>query len=682
MAIVYGTNNAETIDASDGVTGNADTIYGYGGADSIFGLGGNDFIIGGAGGDDIDGGSGFDAAFYTDSTVGVFVSLATGQGSGGTAEDDTLTSIENLYGSAYDDILAGNGASNALSGMQGADILKGGGGADSLSGGSGDDTLQGGAGADTMHGGDGTDTLNYATSPERVFVFLLTQQANSGDGVGDSFSGIENVTGSSHDDFIVGDNGVNVLTGGNGNDELIGRGGNDVLVGGDGNDYYVIDDSGDIIVEAVGQGTSDIVSTNVSYALAAGNEIENLHTNDGEATSAIDLTGNEFGQTIIGNDGQNVIDGRGGADWMTGRDGDDTYHADNAGDVTFEAAGAGIDQVLASVSYTLYWQTDIETLATVDQNATTAINLTGNSSGQQIIGNDGDNIINGGGGADQLAGRGGNDIYFVDSTTDTITESGGQGIDEVRTSTSYTLTAGADIEILRTTDDNGTLPLHLTGNSSGNQIIGNNGGNTINGGGGSDQLAGRGGNDTYIVNNANVTIVENGGQGIDTVQASVSYTLTEGADVEYVTTTDNFGFAAIDLTGNSSGNVVIGNLGNNVLNGGGGDDQLFGQAGQDQFLFNTALDAANNIDVIVDFWMPDDTIVLENAIFGAFAAGDLAAERFVVGTAAQDASDNIIYDINTGALFYDSDGTGAAAAIQFAEVSAGLALTHLDFLIV
>ena len=99
-----------------------------------------------------------------------------------------------------------------------------------------------------MHGGDGTDTLNYATSPERVFVFLLTQQANSGDAVGDSFSGIENVTGSSHDDFIVGDDGVNVLTGGSGNDELIGLGGADIMIGGNGNDYYVIDDHDDVIV--------------------------------------------------------------------------------------------------------------------------------------------------------------------------------------------------------------------------------------------------------------------------------------------------------------------------------------------------------------------------------------------------------------------------------------------------
>ena len=89
-----------------------------------------------------------------------------------------------------------------------------------------------------------------------------------------------------------------------------------------------------------------------------------------------------------------------------------------------------------------------------------------------------------------------------------------------------------------------------------------------------------------------------------------------------------------------------------------------------------------NVDVITDFSVADDTIRLDDAIFSAFANGPLAAERFVVGTAALDASDNIIYNSAIGVIYYDSDGNGAAAAIQFAQVSAGLALTHLDFIVV
>jgi Ca2+-binding RTX toxin-like protein len=137
---------------------------------------------------------------------------------------------------------------------------------------------------------------------------------------------------------------------------------------------------------------------------------------------------------------------------------------------------------------------------------------------------------------------------------------------------------------------------------------------------------------------------------------------------------------AIDLAGNASGNVVRGNNGNNVLNG--GDGELTGLGGADSFLFDTALSAATNVDVITDFSVANDTILLDDAIFSVFANGGLAAERFVVGAAAQDASDNIIYNSATGAVLYDSDGNGAAAAIQFTELDAGLALAHLDFLVV
>jgi serralysin len=139
---------------------------------------------------------------------------------------------------------------------------------------------------------------------------------------------------------------------------------------------------------------------------------------------------------------------------------------------------------------------------------------------------------------------------------------------------------------------------------------------------------------------------------------------------------------AMNLTGNSTGNLVIGNAGNNVLNGGAGDDELIGLGGQDSFRFDTALDAATNVDVLSDFNAADDTIVLENTIFGAFAAGPLADDRFVLGTVALDANDNILYDSATGALLYDPDGSGAAAAIQFAQLDPGAGLSHVDFVIV
>ena len=220
-----------------------------------------------------------------------------------------------------------------------------------------------------------------------------------------------------------------------------------------------------------------------------------------------------------------------------------------------------------------------------------------------------------------------------------------------------------------------------TGNGLVNTITGNMVDNRLDGAGGADIMAGQLGNDTYIVDNAGDRVTEFGGQGSDRVQTSVSYTLTAGADVEFLETTNAAGTAAINLTGNASGNVVIGNNGSNIINGGNGDDELTGRGGQDQFLFNTALDAAFNIDTITDYISGEDRIVLENAIFTAFAAGPVAANRFALN-AAQDGNDNIIYQSSTGALFYDPDGTGASAAIQFATVTAGLSLTNVDFFVV
>jgi Ca2+-binding RTX toxin-like protein len=120
MAHIVGTDTPNVIDdVYWGVTDDTDIIYGKGGNDEIYGLGGVDHITGGAGADHIDGGFDDDWAYYDDSNEGVRVSLIDGTGHGGTAEGDTLVSIEHLAGSQYDDILVGNGGENWLWGHDG-----------------------------------------------------------------------------------------------------------------------------------------------------------------------------------------------------------------------------------------------------------------------------------------------------------------------------------------------------------------------------------------------------------------------------------------------------------------------------------------------------------------------------------------------------------------------------------
>jgi serralysin len=567
MAYVSGTNISDTLDAADGVTWYSDTIYGFTGYDSIYGLFGDDHIVGGADADYLDGGDGSDTAYYFDSTVGVSVSLATGRGYYGTAEGDVLVNIENLAGSGFADTLEGNGAANTLYGGEGGDWLKGGGGADSLYGDSGNDALKGGGGSNLLVGGAGIDTVLYSDATAGVDVRLANHFTRfHGSYDGDQLYEIETVVGSAYGDTLYGDEAVNVIEGRCGNDTLAGWGGDDTLWGGDGFD---------------------------SLYGGYGNDF---------------LYGDAGNDTLDGQDGNDLLRGGGGADMLVGGSGIDTvdYTTSPTGVYVWlhtYAAGNGDAQG--------------DTFSGIE-------NITGSAYFDTLYADDNVNVLNGGGGNDVLFGYGGADT-----------------------------------------------------------LLGEDGDDTLYGGSGADTLIGRAGNDTYFVDNAGDVITEFGGQGADTVASSVSYILTSGADIERLATDAAFGTEAINLTGNASGNVVIGNDGNNIINGGDGRDELIGRGGQDSFLFNTALNAATNVDVITDFNVADDQIFLDDAIFSSsLGLGYISAGEFVIGTATQDANDRIIYNGNTGALSYDNDGVGGNAAVQFATLGTGLALTYLDFYVV
>ena len=103
----------------------------------------------------------------------------------------------------------------------------------------------------------------------------------------------------------------------------------------------------------------------------------------------------------------------------------------------------------------------------------------------------------------------------------------------------------------------------------------------------------------------------------------------------------------------------------------------------DRLFFNTAISPAINIDDLVDFSVPADTVRLENSVFTVLTAtGTLAAAAFHIGAAAHDADDRIIYDDKNGKLFYDADGKGGAHQVLFATLDPHLHLSHSDFLIV
>jgi trimeric autotransporter adhesin len=292
--------------------------------------------------------------------------------------------------------------------------------------------------------------------------------------------------------------------------------------------------------------------------------------------------------------------------------------------VTADSSGAGtaIGIVTSVVGGLLVGTAGNDTLTGTAGNDT----LLGGAGNDTLIGLAGDDVLNGGTGIDTMVGGIGNDTYFVDNALDVVTENVGEGTDTVFASVSYTLATGTalvpgpEVEILRA---NSATGITLTGNEFSHTIIGGAGNDTLNGGAGNDTLSGGAGNDilsggagndvlnggigadtmvggtgndTYIVDNALDVVTENVGEGIDTVFASVNYTLAAGTEVENLRANSA---AGLTLTGNEfshsivggAGNdTLIGGVGNDTLNGGAGADTMAGGAGNDTYFVDNALD--------------------------------------------------------------------------------------------
>ena len=399
-----------------------------------------------------------------------------------------------------------------------------------------------------------------------------------------TFAEAYDFVGTPDNDSFTGGHGDDTAQGLGGNDTLNGGAGNDRLEGGTGDDTYYVDNQGDVVIEAAGAG-NDIVYASASYTLTSGQEIERLSAENAAGTDPLDLRGNEFVQTITGNAGANTFYDGGGADTLVGLGGDDTYFVQSAGVQVVEAVGGGSDTVRSNVAFVLGAGQSVELLISLGGAA-----ITGNELGQELRGGDNVNdVLDGDGGADLMIGYSGNDTYYVDNTGDQVIEAvNGGTADRVRTSITYQLNSGQEIEFLETTDAAGTAPLYLVGNAFRQTITGNAGDNIFNGAGGVDVLVGLGGNDTYYVDIAQTTVQEAAGGGNDALYTSVSYVLGSNVSVELLSANDYSATSALSLTGNNLAQAIAGNAGNNVINGGGGNDTLYGFGGNDTFYVDLA----------------------------------------------------------------------------------------------
>lgn len=336
------TENADFLVGSDafnfinGLGGN-DIIFGKGGDDLLLGGEGDDVLVGGSGGDTLNGGNGFDTANYNDLGIAVSVDLnagtATRKISSSITETDHLTSIEGATGGSGDDTMTGNGGANTFQGMAGSDQLFGQGGNDKLFGGNGADHLFGGAGADMLVGGADWDRVYYFGPTDGVTVNLSTGIGSGGDAEGDTYAGIEAVSGSAQNDILIGNDQTNNMSGGEGDDVLKGGGGDDFIFGDEGADVVNggagIDSTGFYASNAAVQ--IDLGANTASGGFAEGDVISGLENVDGSLFSDT-ITGNGVANIIRAQKGKDVISGRGGDDSLEGNEGNDTIDGGNGDD--------------------------------------------------------------------------------------------------------------------------------------------------------------------------------------------------------------------------------------------------------------------------------------------------------------------------------------------------------------
>ena len=625
---LHGNFGADFITGGDG----NDYLDGGVGDDSLFGGNDNDLFSGGAGADVLSGGDGNDMVLYTGGpTGGVSVNLMSGKGSGADAEGDKLDSIENVYATAYSDNLIGSNVANTLLAGGGHDYIEGLDGNDNIDAGEGNDQVAGGAGADTIEGGSGIDALSYYNSASGVYVSLASGQGQGGEAQGDVISGFENLYGSNFADSLFGDSGKNIINGGGGNDSIGGGHGADELLGGDGNDYFVGGTGADKINGGIGVDTASYagsvtgVVADVEMGLgyggdAAGDELINIENLDGTA----------FADALFGNFKANRLQGNNGDDVLYGRLGDDTLQGNKGNDILFGGEGADVLQGSFGADTASYATAGTGVIASL---ANAAIN-TGDAAGdtytsiERLIGSSFDDALNGTNGVNRISGAAGNDT--------------------------------------------------IKGYAGNDTLYGDAGDDTLIGGVGADELFGDidgAGSDTASYLGATAGVIAS--------LANSAINSGDAAGDTYTSIENLFGTSFDDVLNGSNGdNVVIGGAGDDTIKGYAGNDTLTGDAGDDNFVFNSALNAATNVDIIMDFNAADDTISLDDFVFTALTPGVLAASAFHVGFAAADASDRVVYNAATGALSYDADGTGGTVATLFAYLDTGISLTNADFTII
>jgi Ca2+-binding RTX toxin-like protein len=583
---------AETDDVLDGGTGN----------DTLNGGAGNDTLIGGAGADTLIGGLGVDTADYGSSFAAVTISLPsdpnrTSRGSGGDATGDTLSGIENLTGSAFNDLLSGNRLENRLVGNLGNDILRGLDGNDVLIGdvlvdadgngipdgpddaAGGNDTLDGGFGNDTLYGQGGDDTLIGGFGDDRLFGGIGNDLLSSGDGN-------DELHGEDGDDDLLSGAGNDILFGGAGNDRLASSFGDDQLFGAAGDDELIAGEGADLLDGGEGD---DLLLANL------GNDT---------------LNGGAGNDRLDGSDGDDVLNGDAGDDTLIGGLGVDTLNGGEGNDTADYSGGGAVGLDLANG--TVSGAATGDTLISIE-------NVTGSAQDDILVGDGNANTFAGGAGADLLVGQGGLDTADYSASPEAVTVQ--------LNSTALDPTAEGSGTGGHAQGDRLVLMERIIGSAFADTLLGGELNDIFVGGGGADVLNGGAGSDTaeYSTSAAGVTV---------RLEAGVT-TVGSGGDAEgdALTGMENLiGSAFADrLEGSTEANRLDGGAGDDVLVGGAGADRLAGGAGSDTIDYSASLAA-----VVVGLNASDDPNLVTTGSGGDAQGDQISQVENLIGSALAD----------------------------------------------
>ncbi|WAP68666.1 beta strand repeat-containing protein [Jiella pelagia] len=662
---------------------NIENVIGSGNADDITGDDGDNMIEGGDGDDTIDGRNGIDTASYAGASGAVTVDLSAGTASGA-AGNDTLSNIENIIGSAFDDTLTGDDGDNEIRGGAGNDTLLGGAGIDRLYGDDGDDVLNVGAvrtDPEVQHadGGAGVDTLDFTGLSLDFTIDMTTGIVTSpvtASQVWTTFVSIENVTAFDGDDTIIGDANDNVIRSAAGDDTVDGGAGNDTI-------SY--------------QGESPDVTIDLAAGTATGLGADTL-------TSIENASGGAGDDTILGDAGANALFGQNGADVLDGRGGDDVIDAGNGndtitlGDGNDTANGGGGDDtfILQDLGFTasIVGGSGSDTLDLSgagqgvvyrDSQATLGSTVASVSSIDVLIGTGFGDIIEETAGLDEVFTGDGDDLVIFNLSPGSDDVDGGDGIDTLDLNqgtetddftidlaagtytTGSSVSTAANFENLISGDGNDTI----TGTDGANVIQGRAGNDTINAGDGDDTIEGGAGADTL-----------DGGDGTDTlsyagssqaVDVNINNGNASGGDAEG-DVISNFeaviGSAHDDrIRGRTADDTIRGGDGNDRITGDGGTDLLYGEGGNDRFDINvfqeqtsTLYDGGSGLDTVyiissagAEDFTGDTFVSVERLLFesGFGNSYDLTftADQFLfetVGTSGLRGSEALTITVNMG----------------------------------